>query len=323
MRERGGGVGPHAAAPTRALTLQPPTPYPPTLPIRCSAWNAVIRGRKKWVMWPPTTPPPGVFASADGADVATTMSCLEWFIDFYGQAAKARDRAWRGAPRHGTTEAEPRAQDRRDEAPPAKRRRPATSREAAGSRQEGGAAPQEEADERRLLPEPATAARGPYECVVCPGELVFVPRGWWHAVLNLEDSVAVTSNFVSPTGAAHTLAFLTAMPYAVSGLQPGLGDGTWLAGVWMQHLRQTRPELAAQLELGAGGAGGHGGEGRGATPGPTSAPPSESEAVGSRAHAEDDIHKPKKVGWSAVISSEAGTGTAKPFSISSMWGADV
>jgi mannose-6-phosphate isomerase class I len=37
----------------------------------------------------------------------------------------------------------------------------------------------------------------PIECVTRPGELMFIPSGWWHTVLNLEESVAVTQNFVS------------------------------------------------------------------------------------------------------------------------------
>jgi histone arginine demethylase JMJD6 len=34
-----------------------------------------------------------------------------------------------------------------------------------------------------------------YECIQCPGDLIFVPGQWWHGVLNLSDTVAVTHNY--------------------------------------------------------------------------------------------------------------------------------
>lgn len=82
------------------------------------AWNAVVRGSKKWVMYPPHATPPGVRPSADGADVASPVSLTEWFLSFY--------------------------------------------------------------DHR------AAGGRAPAECVVRTGEVLFVPRQWWHLAINLE-----------------------------------------------------------------------------------------------------------------------------------------
>lgn len=98
-------------------------------PNSTSAWNAVVRGSKKWVLFPPEVVPPGVHPSPDGAEVACPVSITEWFMNFYSATKN-----W----------------------------------------------------EKR-----------PIECVCKAGEVIFVPNGWWHLVVNLEDSVAITQNFVS------------------------------------------------------------------------------------------------------------------------------
>ncbi|GFR41509.1 hypothetical protein Agub_g2203, partial [Astrephomene gubernaculifera] len=100
-------------------------------PSLTTAWNALLSGRKRWALYPPHMPPPGVLLDGDGEEVhpaEDSLTSLQWFLEVYP-----------GLP-----------PDRR-----------------------------------------------PIEILQQPGDVVFVPGGWWHCVLNLDTAVAVTQNHVS------------------------------------------------------------------------------------------------------------------------------
>lgn len=61
------------------------------------------------------------------------------------------------------------------------------------------------------------------ECQIAitfPGECMYVPSGWWHTVINLDDSVALTQNFVPEVKLANALHFLKNKRTQVSGFRP-------------------------------------------------------------------------------------------------------
>lgn len=149
-------------------------------PNSTNAWNGVIRGSKKWIMFPPEIVPPGVHPSEDGSAVSTPVSLMEWFVTFYPQIKKL---------------------------PPHMK---------------------------------------PLEGVCREGEIVFVPHGWWHLVLNLDESIAVTQNLVCKGNMKGVLRFLKDKPDQVSGLsydkRPELNNNFRAA------LEEHQPELLAAFD---------------------------------------------------------------------------
>lgn len=125
---------------------------------------------------PPGTPPPGVFPSADGAEVTSPVSIMEWLMN-YLQEARARS-------------------------PP------------------------------------------PLEGVCRAGELLFVPRGWWHLVVNVEEGVAITHNYVGREDLPHVLQFLRDRPEQVSGYR----GARPLYDVFRERLRAAQPALLDEAE---------------------------------------------------------------------------
>lgn len=149
-------------------------------PNSTSAWNAAICGRKLWVMFPPNCTPPGVYASADGTNVAAPVSVVEWFINFFDACGDADTRCLHG--------------------------------------------------------------------VVHPGELIFVPHGWWHCVLNLDFSIAITQNFVSAVNLPSVLRLLrTRSRKLLSGCHEE--ERELLYERFISALRREQPQLVAEWGL--------------------------------------------------------------------------
>jgi Cupin-like domain len=58
----------------------------------------------------------------------------------------------------------------------------------------------------------------PLECTAMPGDVLFVPHGWWHMVINLDDmNIAITHNYVSVSNLSNVLKFLDTKRDQVSG----------------------------------------------------------------------------------------------------------
>jgi len=89
------------------------------------------------------------------------------------------------------------------------------------------------------------------ECVegICnAGEILHVPSGWWHLVVNLEDGIALTQNFVPESHLAEVISFLRDRADQVSGFKRDVTDPYQL---FIDRLQAQEPMLlsAALQEL--------------------------------------------------------------------------
>ncbi|KAJ9656554.1 hypothetical protein H2198_004903 [Neophaeococcomyces mojaviensis] len=145
-------------------------------PNATSAWNAVIRGSKYWIMFPNSVMPPGVYVSDDQSEVTSPLSIAEWLLTFHEEA-------------------------------------------------------------RQTL--------GCIEGICGAGEVLHVPSGWWHLVVNLEPAIAITQNFVPKSHLSAAVNFLRNKPDQVSGFRSTIQDPYAL---FMQRLEQAHPDLYALVQ---------------------------------------------------------------------------
>ncbi|KAI0539955.1 hypothetical protein GGR58DRAFT_462594 [Xylaria digitata] len=81
---------------------------------------------------------------------------------------------------------------------------------------------------------------GCIEGVCKAGEILHVPSGWWHLVVNLETGIALTQNFVPKSHLTDVLSFLKNKPDQVTGFKRTIDSPFEL---FVQRLEQNYPKL--------------------------------------------------------------------------------
>jgi hypothetical protein len=92
----------------------------------------------------------------------------------------------------------------------------------------------------------ARKAPGCMEGVCEEGEVLHVPSGWWHLVVNLRPSIAITQNFVPQAHLVKVLAFLKNKSDQVSGFP---NDVTDPFKTFVQKLQKHHPSALEEALL--------------------------------------------------------------------------
>ena len=87
--------------------------------------------------------------------------------------------------------------------------------------------------------------RRPLEVIADPGDVVFVPHGYWHMVLNLDQCVALTQNYVSTANLADCLRFLRDTPDQISGVRDRESEAVQPEEFYNLFLARLATELTA------------------------------------------------------------------------------
>ena len=80
---------------------------------------------------------------------------------------------------------------------------------------------------------------GCMEGICKEGEVLHVPSGWWHLVVNLQPSIAITQNFVPKAHLANVLDFLKNKPDQISGFHDDVENAFDL---FVGKMRELHPE---------------------------------------------------------------------------------
>lgn len=194
-----------------------------TDPNGTSAWNGVLAGTKRWVLFPPGHPPPGVHTTTTTTTTTNATGAT---------AASPNPTATAGSL----------AGD-----PPTPTPLTATS----------VVSPLTPLEWWSTYHAAAVASPHCVQATCTAGDVMFIPSGWWHAVLNVDPwTVAVTQNYVSTANLPRVRHFLHTRRGDVSGVEGG--GGVRLAEALDDALRRRRPAVwaaaAADDEAAAAGA---------------------------------------------------------------------